>query len=671
MDEKQAFTNPIDPQASQLIKDYEEDDAPILTPALQRGAEVIRGYLDHLSDGAGVYRMIDRAGKVLYVGKAKSLVKRVRSYTHPNRQSLRIQRMISATHSMEFLLTANEVEALLLENNLIKHYRPPFNVLLRDDKTHLELFIGDSHEFPQLQRHRGAHRKTGRYFGPYASALAVRQTINMLERLFLLRNCQDSVFKNRNRPCLQYQIKRCSAPCVGYISKEAYHENIKRAEQFLKGQGKALIGKLEEEMREAAQARDYERAASLRDRVRSLMQIQLDQELPGSMMGDMDLIALVRIREEIAIQIIYYRGGRHNGNQVHYLKPQGELSDGEFMRAFIGQLYHDLPPPPTILLSHEPTEIDLVADALSQLADQRVKLSVPKRGNKRMMMDNALQNASAALSRKRAKEAVQHALLEELAKLADIDRPINRIEVYDNSHLLGTNPIGAMIVATPDGFEKASYRTFNIRNQLEKAQAKQLPVGARPKNEDDYAMMHEVLTRRFTNLIKEIRAADEAQSQPSPPIPDIILIDGGIGQLRAAQQSFEALEIPSILPQPPCLIAVAKGEDRNAGRERLFMETGEIISLPTDSELLYFIQRLRDEAHRFAIGTQRKRRKQGDFENPLDQIEGIGASRKKKLMLYFGSARGVSGAGVKDLLQVPGISEQLAQTIYDHFHPNA
>ena len=542
---------------------------------------------------------------------------------------------------------------------------------MRDDKTHLELFIGDSHEFPQLQRHRGAHRKTGRYFGPYASALAVRQTINMLERLFLLRNCQDSVFKNRNRPCLQYQIKRCSAPCVGYISKEAYHENIKRAEQFLKGQGKALIGKLEEEMREAAQARDYERAASLRDRVRSLMQIQLDQELPGSMMGNMDLIALVRIREEIAIQIIYYRGGRHNGNQVHYLKPQGELSDGEFMRAFIGQLYHDLPPPPTILLSHELTEIDLVADALSQLGNQRVKLSVPKRGNKRMMMDNALQNASAALSRKRAKEAVQHALLEELAKLADIDRPINRIEVYDNSHLSGTNPIGAMVVATPDGFEKASYRTFNIRNQLEKAQAKQLPVGARPKSEDDYAMIHEVLTRRFTNLIKEIKAADDAKSQLSSPISDIILIDGGIGQLRAAQQSFEALEIPSILPQPPCLIAVAKGEDRNAGRERLFMETGEIISLPTDSELLYFIQRLRDEAHRFAIGTQRKRRKQGDFENPLDQIEGVGASRKKKLMLYLGSARGVSGAGVKDLLQVPGISEQLAQAIYDHFHPNA
>lgn len=655
------------------ISNSPETQPPQSLPSLARGEGVIKSYVKHLTDGAGVYRMLDIKGKVLYVGKAKSLSKRVASYTRGQGQSLRIQRMIAATYSMEFMLTQNEVEALLLENNLIKHYRPPYNVLLRDDKTHLELFISNDHEFPQITRHRGARRKKGQYFGPYAGANYVHQTMNLLERLFLLRNCSDSVFENRKRPCLQYQIKRCSAPCVGYIDAASYQENIKRAVDFLRGQSQSLTGVLETEMQQAASDRDYEKAASLRDRIRALMHLKTDQDVNGKIEGDADIIALAELNGQMAVQVVFYRGGRHNGNQVYYPKHERNMDAEAFLEAFMGQLYQTISPPAQILLSHPVAGDGLLESALGEVAGHKVHLKQVKRGDKFQMVMAAEQNAKAALARKAAGDHIRREHLNQLGALVGLNHNIERVEVYDNSHLSGTNPIGAMIVAGAAGFDKPSYRSFNIRKDMDAKTAKSIAVQDRVTSDDDYLMMREVMTRRFSRLINDYKRdqLDQNNSKSAlPPIPDIVMLDGGLGQLSAATDALNALSLPENLPNPPKLIAVAKGVDRNAGREKLFIPGQPPLELPFDSPLLYFIQRLRDEAHRFAIGTQRKRRKQGNFENPLDQIEGVGSVIKKRLMLHFGSAREVAGAGIKDLKLIPGVSTALAQKIYDFFHPN-
>lgn len=628
---------------------------------LAYGVSVIKKLAKHLTQGPGVYRMKSEDGTVLYVGKAINLQKRVTSYTHPERLALRIQRMIALTRDMEFLLTANEVEALILENNLIKTYHPPYNVLLRDDKTYLEILIRQDHPFPQIIKHRGTHRRDGVYFGPYASAQAVYETMNMLERVFLLRNCSDSVFKTRSRPCLQYQIHRCSAPCVGKVSEEDYRQQVNTAIAYLEGESSGFLKAIEVEMNEAALARQYERAAVLRDRMRALTQLGNRQTMQGINLKNADIIVLAEAGGVRAVQTIFYRGGRHNGSHLHFPKHGKELTSDEFLFAFMGQFYQDWPPPPEILLSEQPSEASLLCEALTSLAGRKVTLHIPQRGERRQLLLQAKQNALEGLNRQLAQTNSQKIMLEKLAELCGIPHNLQRVEIYDNSHLSGENPIGAMVVAGAEGFMKNAYRTFNIRapqtedniDQPNQAVAESL---ATFRTADDYAMMKQVMMRRFGRALKEADAA----------WPDLVIVDGGLGQLAMAQAAFEELGITERV----YLLAIAKGVDRNAGREKLFLpDEEEPIELAHDDPLLYFLQRLRDEAHRFAIGTQRQRRRKSNFTSPLDEIIGIGASRKRQLILHFGSARAVAGAGVADLMRLPGISKSLAEAIYDHFHP--
>ena len=671
-------------------------DPQMARSRLERGAQIIRSYIKHLTTGPGVYRMIDKNNQVLYVGKAIALRKRVASYTRPARLPLRLQRMISATNSMEFLLTANEVEALLLENNLIKRFRPPYNVLLRDDKTYVEILIRQDHDYPQIMRHRGSHKVKGKYFGPYASSAAVSETLNLIERIFMLRNCSDTIFKGRTRPCLQYQIKRCSAPCCGKISASDYQRTVQEAITFLNGQDQKLGDGLRTQMDEAANNREYERAASLRDRIRALTQLQASQDINNAISGDADILAISTAGGQAAVQSIFYRGGRHNGNRVHFptrgSSGRGSSEDEEnssaLMAAVIGQLYHDLVPPPLLILSHLPDQADLLQDALSRLAGRRVKLEVPKRGARHRLIRHAITNAADALGRRLNERASQAQLLQKLREFTGISTPVNRIEIYDNSHLGGVNPIGAMVVAGPQGFEKPHYRTFNIKQDL--SPEPDHPVAQIQKNTetaDDYAMMREVMIRRFRRALKEQANSDlsdedslnpaEADMSPSQVWPDLVILDGGLGQIHAAIEALTPLDFSPEHPFP-FLMAVAKGPERNAGREKIFLfdpssQTKDVrgpISLPENDALLYFIQRLRDEAHRFAIGTQRKRRHKSTFHSPLDEVAGIGAKRKRQLLLHFGSARAVAGAGLEDLKQMEGISQAMAQRIYDHFHPS-
>ena len=619
---------------------------------LAHGVAGIKGYLENLGNTPGVYRMLNERGDVLYVGKAYSLKKRVASYTRPNKLPIRLQRMIAETRIMEFVTTHTEVEALLLENNLIKKLKPRYNVLLRDDKTFPDILIRTDHEFPQIEKHRGARDTKGDYFGPFASAGAVNRTLTVLQRAFLLRNCSDGTFANRTRPCLQYQIKRCSAPCVEKISREDYLETVKQAKAFLSGNSRDIQADLAEEMQKASEALDFERAATLRDRLRAMAVVQSHQGINVEGVRDADVLALFVEGGQACIQVFFFRGGRNNGNHSYFPSHDRQMEADEIMAAFIGQFYDNKPPPSLLLCNVRPVGRDLLQEALSQKAGRKVEISEPKRGDRKTLLDHAVNNARDALQRRLAESTSQRRLLDGLAEKLGIESSINRVEVYDNSHIQGSSAIGAMIVAGPEGFMKNAYRKFNIKTAGK-------AVGE--DGGDDYQMMREVLTRRFSRALKE------DPDRESENWPDLVIVDGGKGQLSIAVEVLEELELTNDI----ALLGVAKGPERNAGRERLHLPDRPPFMLEPRDPVLYFIQRLRDESHRFAIGTHRKKRAKDMGRNPLDEIPGIGAKRKKALLLHFGSAKAVARAGLSDLEGIDGISKAVAKKIYGFFHSDS
>ena len=606
------------------------------------GAALIKAHLSTLPNAPGVYRMIGAKGDVLYVGKAKSLKKRVVAYTKPQALPTRLQRMVALTRHMEFVQTRSEVEALLLEANLIKRYRPTFNIILRDDKSFPYLALRQGHPYPMLTRHRGAKQKGAEYFGPFASSGAVYETMNALLRAFPLRSCTDTVFESRTRPCLQYQIKRCSAPCVGRIGEAAYAELVKEVRGFLGGNTREVQERLQAEMEAASKRLDFEQAAALRDRLKAIAHITSRQGINTDAVEDADVIALHGDAGEVCVQVFFYRGGRNYGNRPYYPAHTAESEPGEVLSTFIAQFYAERPAPRQILLGDEVSEQDLLAEALSIKAGRKVELLVPKRGDKCALVAMARDNAQAALGRRLAEHGAQARLLEGLAERFDLPKVPRRVEVYDNSHIQGAHALGAFIVATGEGFDRRSYRTFNIKEA--------------PTN-DDFAMMREVLGRRFKRLAKE----DPEHREET--WPDLVLIDGGAGQLAAAKTALDEAGVTGI-----DLIGVAKGPERDKGEERFFrVYQGPVMLGPRDP-VLYFVQRLRDEAHRFAIETHRGKRKKAIGASALDGVPGIGAKRKKALLGHFGSARAVGGASLEDLSRVPGISKAVARTVHDHFH---
>ena len=619
--------------------------------AKEIGVSVIKNVIKTIGTSPGVYRMMNAAGDVLYVGKAKNLKNRVTSYTHPERLSIRIARVVAATASMEVVTTHTEAEALLLENNLIKKLKPRYNVLLRDDKSFPYILITGDTEWPRITKYRGAQTQPGEYFGPFASAGAVNHTLATLERAFPLRSCSDSVFSTRTRPCLQYQIKRCTAPCVGRIDKPAYDAIVGQARRFLNGRSHDIQKALSADMTAAAEALDYEGAAILRDRIRALSQIQSRQDIHVQGLGEADVMAVHVDGGQCCIQVFFFRAGQNLGNRSYFPSQTANLPPEDILEAFVGQFYAGHPPPGLILTSHKLPGAELMAEALALKADRRVAIGTPERGSKRKLIEHALANAAQALARRMAESATQRKLLEGVGEIFGLDGTPERIEVYDNSHISGTNAIGAMIVAGPDGLMKNAWRKFNIRTVL--------PTGHTENSQggDDYAMMREVLTRRFARALKEDPERTKGQW------PDLVLIDGGAGQLKIACEVFADLGVTDV-----ALVGVAKGPDRNAGRERFFMPNREPFSLEMQDPVLYFLQRLRDEAHRFAIGGHRAKRSAAIGKSQLDEIAGIGASRKRALLHHFGSARGVAEAGLTDLEAVEGISKAVAKKIYDHFH---
>jgi excinuclease ABC subunit C len=630
------------------------DPAPPPTPAARRrpsagnltqGAEVIRGYLRTLPNSPGVYRMMNADGDVLYVGKAKNLKKRVVNYTQVMKLPTRLQRMVAETTTMEFVTTHTEVEALLLESNLIKRLMPRYNVLLRDDKSFPYIRITRDHDYPQLTKHRGVRDKSADYFGPFASGSAVNRTVTALQRAFQLRNCADTVYATRTRPCLQYQIKRCTAPCVGRVTPEEYQAQVAQARAFLSGKSRDIQAEFARQMQAAAEALDFETAARYRDRIRALTATQAHQDINIEGIDDADVIACHQDGGSTCIQVFFFRGGSNYGNRAYFPSHDKNLELAEVLGAFISQFYDNKPSPRLILVSHEPAEQELIAEALSLRAGHKVELVEPKRGDKRRLLDHALVNAKEALGRRLSESASQARLLEGVAEAFGLDGTPERIEVYDNSHIQGTNAIGAMIVAGPDGLMKNSYRKFNIRSDIAPG--------------DDYGMMREVLTRRFSRAIKEDPDRDRGTW------PDLVLIDGGQGQLSAAMEVLNELDITNL-----AVVSIAKGPDHNAGRERFFMPDRPPFGMDPKDPVLYFLQRLRDEAHRFAIGTHRARRTKAIGQSVIDEIPGIGPSRKKALLHHFGSARAVERAGLADLEGVEGISGTVAKKIYDHFHPD-
>jgi excinuclease ABC subunit C len=651
--------------------------------SLARGMEIIRDRVKTLPNQPGVYRMINQRGDVLYVGKARDLKKRVTTYAQPYRLAMRLQRMVSETVAMEFVATHTEVEALLLEANLIKRFLPRFNVLLRDDKSFPYIVITGDHEIPQISKHRGSRSRPGEYFGPFASAGAVNRTIVALQRAFLLRNCSDSMFAARTRPCLQYQIKRCSAPCVQRISTPDYAELVHEARDFLTGKSREIQERLAREMHEASDALDFERAARLRDRIQALTQIQSRQDINLAGVEEADVIAAFQEGGQTCIQVFFFRNHGNYGNRAYFPSHDKSAELPEIIAAFMGQFYENKQPPRLILVSQEPAECELLAEALAVRAGAKVEILAPQRGDKRKALDHALLNAKDALARRTAETGTQQKLLRGIAELFALDQPPKRIEVYDNSHISGTNPYGAMIVAGPEGFMKNQYRKFAIRRVVPTAAPEvQLPsadaadpaqVAEDAAREqlatddtatkgdiqpgDDYAMMRQVLTRRFS------RAIAEDPDRQRGMWPDLVLIDGGQGQLSAALDVFRELGLDDVP-----VAAIAKGPDRNAGRERFFVPGREPFMVDPKSPVLYFLQRLRDEAHRFVIGAHRAKRSAQIGKSELDQIPGIGAKRKKALLLHFGSARAVARAGLSDLCAVEGINETVAQKIYGHFH---
>jgi excinuclease ABC subunit C len=608
------------------------------------GAPVIARHAKTAPAGPGVYRMIDADGEVLYVGKARHLKKRVQSYARAGSHNNRIARMIADTASMEFVTTATEIEALLLEANLIKRLKPRFNVVLRDDKSFPFILIARDHQFPQILKHRGARSRKGDYFGPFASAGAVGRAINTLQRAFLLRSCSDPYFESRLRPCLLYQIKRCSAPCTGVISKPDYNALVDEALRFLTGESDEVKRRLHGLMDEASLKQDYERAASFRDRLTALSHVQSHQGINPRTVKDADVFAAHQDAGQTAIQVFFFRTGNNWGNRAYFPRADKSLPVEEVLESFIAQFYDDKPPPKLVLLSHEIAGRRLLAEALSLRAGHKIEVLAPQRGEKRELVAHALANAREVLARRLAESSSQTAIFARLAELFELDEVPERIEVFDNSHISGTNPVGAMIVAGIEGFIRGQYRKFNMR-------AEDLAPG------DDYAMMREMLTRRFSKLARDRAAADGWAA------PDLVLIDGGLGQLSAASAVLEELGLTDIK-----LAAVAKGPDRNAGRERIYMKDREALLLEPRDPVLYCIQTLRDEAHRFAIGAHRARRKKALHASPLDEVPGIGPTRKRALLQHFGSAKAVSRAGIADLEAVGGISAQMAKTIYEHFH---
>ena len=626
------------------------DESAPAEKAEATGFDVIASFVKQLPNTPGVYRMLNAKGDVLYVGKARKLKARVTNYTRPTGLSNRIVRMITQTTAMEFVSTRTETEALLLEANLIKRLRPRFNVLLRDDKSFPYILMARDHHAPQLAKHRGARARKGDYFGPFASAGAVNRTLNALQKAFLIRTCSDSVYESRTRPCLLYQIKRCSAPCTGEISLSDYNGLVDDAKAFLSGKSRQVKSDLATQMEAASQDLDFERAAVYRDRISALSQIQSHQGINPRNVEEADVFALHAEGGQTCVQVFFFRTGQNWGNHAYFPKADKSVEPVEVLQSFLSQFYDNKPIPKLILTSHDLPEADLMAEAFSQSAGRRIEILQPKRGEKRDLVAHATSNAREALARKLADSASQTALLEGLAKASGLPEAPRRIEVYDNSHIMGTNAVGAMIVAGPDGFVKNQYRKFNIKDET-------LTPG------DDFAMMREVLTRRFSRLIREADEEANSDAEAYPDWPDLVIIDGGKGQMSAARAVLDDLGITERV----AMIGVAKGPDRDAGREVLHPMKGEPFMLQPRDPVLYFIQRLRDEAHRFAIGTHRAKRAAQMRQNPLDEVGGIGPTRKRALLNAFGSIKGIKRAGLNDLEQVPGISQALARTIYDHF----
>jgi excinuclease ABC subunit C len=652
-----------------------ERDGDSTAGANASGPTVIAGYLKLLPSSPGVYRMLDREGAVIYVGKARNLKARVSNYTRLGGHTNRIARMIAATSAMEFVSVGTEAEALLLEANLIKRFRPRFNVLMRDDKSFPYILIARDSPAPQIMKHRGARNRKGDYFGPFASAGAVNRTINMLERAFLLRSCSDSVYESRTRPCLLYQIKRCSAPCTGEISLDDYGRLVDEAVRFLRGESQNVRRMYQGLMEDASDKLEFERAARYRDRLAALAHVTADQSINPDGIEEADIFAAAQDGGQTCIEVFFFRTGQNWGNRAYFPRADRSLPVDEVLDSFIAQFYDDKPVPRLILLSHDVPNRDLLAEALSTKAERKVEIRIPQRGTKSTLVEHAVANAREALGRKLAEGSSQRRLLEALAERFSLAAPLRRIEVFDNSHIQGTNAVGAMIVAGPDGWVKGQYRKFNIKSE-------NLAPG------DDYAMMREVLSRRFRRLAAE--TSDEGVPAPStaastvdamllnaiglgpepadddafPDRPDLVMIDGGAGQLGVAREVLADLGLHEI-----CVMGIAKGPDRDAGREHFYLAGRDKPTMlePRDP-VLYFVQRLRDEAHRFAVGTHRAKRSKAMGASPLDEIAGIGPRRRRALMKHFGSAKAVSRAGVEDLKAADGISAEMAQRIYDHFH---
>jgi len=659
-----ASPTPEEPSAEDVKRAKPRDSGDVMweetAPLSDRpGADVIADLVKRLPPKPGVYRMMNRAGDVLYVGKAKNLKNRVSNYARGvGHGGNRTARMIAETAGMEFVTTRTETEALLLEANLIKRLRPRFNVLMRDDKSFPYILLTTDHEAPGLFKHRGARNRKGAYFGPFANATAVNLTLTALQRIFQIRTCTDSFYAARTRPCLQYQIKRCAGPCTGEISKEGYAELVQQTKDFLNGKSSELTNRYSQRMQKASQELDFETAAIYRDRLWALSHVQGHQGINPQTIKEADVFAVQEEGGQFCIQVFFFRTGQNWGNRAYFPRADKTFEPAEVLAAFVTQFYDDKPIPKSVLLSHEIAEQSLLEEALTAKANHRVTVANPQRGEKLDVVKQVTRNAREALSRKLAESATQTKLLKGVQDVFELDHPPRRIEVYDNSHIMGTNAVGGMIVAGREGFAKNQYRKFNIKNE-------ELTPG------DDYGMMREVFTRRFSRLMKEHgdgapeTAADSGSEAEDalPPWPDLVLIDGGAGQLSAVQEVMKELGLTDKVK----LVGVAKGPDRDAGRERFFMPGKPDFSLPLRDPTLYFIQRLRDEAHRFAIGTHRARRKKDTLKNPLDKIPGVGPTRKRAILHHFGSAKAVGRAAVEDLMAVDGVSEKMAQTIFDHF----
>jgi excinuclease ABC subunit C len=616
-------------------------------PDLEAGVAAIRNVLKTLPSKPGVYRMYDARGDVLYVGKAKALKNRVTNYTQVERLPNRLRRMVAQTRSMTIVTTNSEAEALLLEAQLIKRYRPAYNVLLRDDKSFPFILLRSDHAFPRIQKHRGARRAKGNYYGPFASAGSVNTTLNALQKLFLLRSCTDSFFNNRDRPCLLYQIKRCSAPCVGRVDEKRYDDLVSDAKAFLGGKSTEVQVKLAKEMEGAAEALDFEQAAVLRDRLKALTFIQGSQAINAEGLGDADIFALASKSGQVGIQAFFIRGGQNWGHRAFFPTHTSELEEAEIFSSFLAQFYEDVPPARTILLDRVLPDSELLAEAFSEKAGRKVELQMPQRGDRKRLVDQATRNAVEALDRRLAESTTQGKLLREVADLFDLAEPPQRIEIYDNSHIQGTNALGAMVVAGPEGFQKGQFRKFNIKR-------------AETAPGDDFAMMREVMERRFG------RALEEDPDRDKGLWPDLVLIDGGKGQVSAVKAVLDELGIEDLT-----YVGVSKGPDRNAGREIFHFPDGREMTLPINAPVLFYLQRLRDEAHRFAIGAHRAKRAKAITSSPLDEVPGIGPSRKKALLMHFGTARAVRAASLEDLQRAPGVSATVAQAVHDFYHGTA